>query len=106
MRITIDGPSNVSNAGLVHLGSRGPGSAAACGNSRAHMTMEKEKFRALPSGSQCQRCQEKLAKWDQMKAAREGDAFTLASGILTTGSEPGGLVQVDARGITINIRRR
>ncbi len=63
-----DGPSNVSNAGVIHLGSRGPGSAAACGNTRAHMTMEKERFRALSSDSQCKRCAEKLAKWDEIKA--------------------------------------
>lgn len=64
-----DGPNNVTNAGIVHMGSRGPGTPAACGNMRAHMTFGKETFRELEN--QCARCAEKLQKWDEIRSRRE-----------------------------------
>lgn len=102
--ISMDGPSNVSNAGIVHMGSRGPGTDPACGTSRAHMTYGKEQFRGL--SNKCAKCEEKLAKWDRMKAAR-GDNAGFMEGVLITGW-PSGLVQVtQAPGVTtIDIRRR
>jgi 8-oxo-dGTP pyrophosphatase MutT (NUDIX family) len=62
-----DGPSNVANAGICHLGSKGPGTQPACGQRRAHMTFGKEEFRTIPEGERCKRCNEKLEKWDRIK---------------------------------------
>lgn len=72
----MDGPSNVVNAGICHLGSRGIGSPAACGNSRAHQTFGKEQFRDQPN--KCVKCTEKLVKWDVMKDKRGANDEVLA----------------------------
>lgn len=52
-----DGPNNVANAGIVHLGKTGTGSEAACGNRRAHSTFNMAGFNAAGAGEQCLRCQ-------------------------------------------------
>lgn len=69
--------TNVRNAGICHMGSRGAGSPAACGNQRAHMTFGSEQFGAMPTEQRCKRCEGKYDKWQAMKAKREsagGDA--------------------------------
>lgn len=60
--------TTVANRGISHLGSRGVGTQAACGNARAHMTYAKEVFRTIPADQQCKRCAEKLTKWDEIRA--------------------------------------
>jgi hypothetical protein len=56
---------NGADAGIDHLGRRGVGTKAACGDRRAHVTLAKGDFRLSPR--QCARCEAKLAKWDQIK---------------------------------------
>lgn len=80
--IAQDGPSNVANAGIMHLGKRGPGSQAACG-SRAAMTFGKDRFIALGEG-RCARCVQALEKSDRVKEKRAGlgnDSVQRAAGI-------------------------
>lgn len=80
--IAQDGPSNVANAGIMHLGKRGPGSQAACG-SRAAMTFGKDRFIALGEG-RCARCVQALEKSDRVKEKRAGlgnDSTKRAAGI-------------------------
>jgi hypothetical protein len=48
--------SNVTNAGIVHLGKSGPGSAPCCGNRRGHITESLERFGKTPEQSRCKRC--------------------------------------------------
>lgn len=64
--------TNVRNAGICHLGSRGTGSPAACGNERAHQTFGSEQFGAKPAEERCKRCEGKYNKWQEMKAKRGG----------------------------------
>lgn len=61
-----DGPSNVVNSGIYHLGRRGPGTDPACGR-RAHMTLAREQFETLPLEARCKRCQAKLEKWNAIR---------------------------------------
>lgn len=68
-RNAVDGPNNVSNAGICHLAKRGE---AACGNRRAHMVFPRERFTNLNPEIKCKRCAEVEAKWDRMRAKREG----------------------------------
>lgn len=68
VRDDAGGASNAYNAGIMHLGRRGPGSEAACGNRRAHATYGKEQFRAAGSDAQCKRCAAKLEIWDRISA--------------------------------------
>jgi hypothetical protein len=49
--------SNVSNAGIVHLGKSGPGSAPCCGNKRAHQSVGRSAFELELGQNRCKRCE-------------------------------------------------
>lgn len=82
------GRSNAYNAGVVHLGRRGAGSDPACGG-RAHVTYDKDRFRAFAPEEQCKRCATKLQKWDEIRAktGRGDDSVFDDAGRLDAASE-------------------
>lgn len=74
--LVSDGLNNVTNAGIMHLGKKGPGSEACCGNRRAHSTSSLENFGKNPD-IQCLRCkphyEQKLALAEKIAARARGE---------------------------------
>lgn len=66
-----DAAERMYNSNVAHIGVRGAGGPAWCGNNRAGFSFAKEKFQTLPAEARCKNCQAKMERFASKREAKD-----------------------------------